>query len=116
MRDYLVGPLPITDETKLIPYDAFSKGEGKIRNYNADESTKGEWLKNITLGIEDITLDLWNKTIANDDVYLWGIDPLWPEGECKLIESEIDAWRAILMVPAFRWTHHCLGSDLVHCG
>ena len=80
MQDFRVGPLPITASSTIEPLNyLFNKGQGYQRNYNADEGTRYEWLTAIALEIEDITLDLWNMTIANDDVYLWGIDPFWKE-------------------------------------
>ncbi|KAA8904616.1 copper amine oxidase [Sphaerosporella brunnea] len=84
IQDFTVGPLPVVaGVTKLEPLNwPFNKGEGKQRNYNADEDTRSVFLAYLGANMSDITTALWGQKMTggpNDTLSIWGIDPLWQE-------------------------------------
>jgi primary-amine oxidase len=60
----------------------YNKGEGRVRNYNADEDRRTDFLNNIGASIADITMEFWGVKATgsdNDTAQIFGIDPLWRE-------------------------------------
>lgn len=86
-QDIMVGPIPLDNSTTTwtpLTYPLTRKTEGKVRNLGADtdDALYTDWIYPITRSIADITLDLWNASalgLANDSIYVWGVDPLWQD-------------------------------------
>ncbi|KAF7290310.1 Amine oxidase [Mycena chlorophos] len=83
LQDFIVGPLPITNESTYASLDwQTTKGVAKINNNVPDDETTLEWCYNVTATVADIVLDLLNGTAtgADDDTFdIWGNDPLSQE-------------------------------------
>ncbi|GAA6019560.1 hypothetical protein JCM10207_003744 [Rhodosporidiobolus poonsookiae] len=78
VEDYLVGPLPVSNETTYAPYGfRTSKGSSRIRNYDADQDATYDLQRAAATEIDDIIQDLLGYPA--DDFDIWGIDPLWHE-------------------------------------
>ncbi|GAA5866523.1 hypothetical protein JCM8547_000655 [Rhodosporidiobolus lusitaniae] len=93
VEDYLVGPLPVSNETTYSPYGfRTSKRSSRIRNYDADQDKTYEWQRSIASEISDIVEDLLGKPA--DEYELWGIDPLWHE------DGDVVSWVAFWGNPA----------------
>lgn len=80
-EDFGIGPLPISDETKLMDISWLStKGSTKIPNTFADEDAQGDFFIEVAAGLQDITQDLINGTVTNAtvaDFDIWGVEPVW---------------------------------------
>ncbi|KAH7305808.1 copper amine oxidase [Stachybotrys elegans] len=90
-QDILVGPLPVVNGTtkwEPLEYPYTRKTEGKVRNLGADDDfLYDEWHAWVGSLVADITLDLWNGTalgLANDTLTIWGIDPLYQDGDGRI--------------------------------
>ncbi|WEW60662.1 DUF1965 and Cu_amine_oxid domain-containing protein [Emydomyces testavorans] len=83
IQDYMVGPLPISNQTTLQPLNYFyNKGVGKQRIYHADLQAEIKFYAEVGASVADITLDLWNGTfmgLPNDTIFIKGFEPLWIE-------------------------------------
>lgn len=62
LQEYVVGPLPVTNQTKvqLLEFLFNNEGKGKIKIDNADDDTVGNFLQTVGLSVADITQTLWN--------------------------------------------------------
>ncbi|POY73080.1 hypothetical protein BMF94_3918 [Rhodotorula taiwanensis] len=78
VEDYLVGPLPVSENTTATPYSfRTTKGTSRIKNYGADEDKAAELYLETAQTCDDIVTDLLGA--ASDTFDIWGIDPLWHE-------------------------------------
>ncbi|KAJ9639223.1 hypothetical protein H2204_003834 [Knufia peltigerae] len=81
LKEFMVGPLPVSNETTLQPLDyPFNKGVGMQRIYNADPEQYGIFLANISASVEDILMEMFNGTYTNspdDPITIGPSDPLW---------------------------------------
>ncbi|KAJ3749653.1 copper amine oxidase [Lentinula detonsa] len=79
--EYQIGPLPISSDSTLTSLDWLTtKGTTYQRNYDADEDLTSEFMYNVSASVQDIVTDLLNGTASgsdDDDLDIWGIDPLW---------------------------------------
>ncbi|EAU83093.2 copper amine oxidase [Coprinopsis cinerea okayama7 len=95
-EDWIVGPLPISDKTKVEPLTYYyNKGTSKQFNYRHDNSVRSKWKAQLCEEIQDITLDLLgtyiNTTSATSG--LQSIDPLWEE------DGRIIEWAQFRLAP-----------------
>ncbi|KAM0749530.1 copper amine oxidase [Meredithblackwellia eburnea MCA 4105] len=78
LEDFIVGPLPVTNETTYVPDDwTTTKGTSKIRNFDADSDLTSDLWYSIAADADDIITDLLGANSSTFDI--WGIDPLWQE-------------------------------------
>ncbi|GAA5930824.1 uncharacterized protein JCM15063_002470 [Sporobolomyces koalae] len=78
LEDYLVGPLPISENSTYSPYGfRTTKGTSRIRNHDADPDKVSEFVATITGEVDDIVEKLLGA--KSDKFDIWGIDPLWYE-------------------------------------
>ncbi len=84
VQDFMIGPLPVSNETTWAPFDYASNkpGGSKIRVFDADDDALNEAYVNISMENADLVMDLLNMTVNGTDSdtgEIWGIDPLWHE-------------------------------------
>ncbi|GAA5855142.1 hypothetical protein JCM9279_001967 [Rhodotorula babjevae] len=78
LEDYLIGPLPVNENTTASAYSFHTTaGSSRIRNYDADEDLTSEAFLAEAQKVDDIVEDLLGAKSAEYDI--WGIDPLWHE-------------------------------------
>lgn len=78
LEDYLVGPLPVSENTTAVPYSfRTTKGTSRITNYDADADKTQEFIVATAQTCDDIITDLLGAPADSWDI--WGIDPLWHE-------------------------------------
>ncbi|GAA5827592.1 hypothetical protein JCM11251_001748 [Rhodosporidiobolus azoricus] len=78
IEDYLIGPLPVSNETTAVPYHfRTTTGSSRIRNFDADQDATYDMQTAAAEEVNDIVLDLLGKNASSYS--LWGIDPLWHE-------------------------------------
>ncbi|KAJ3540677.1 hypothetical protein NMY22_g4201 [Coprinellus aureogranulatus] len=88
-EDYVVGPLPISNATKVGPLTYYyNKGTSKQYNYRHDDEARDKWKAEICEQFQDITIDLLGTYINTTGAtsLLQGIDPLWWEPDGRVIE------------------------------
>lgn len=72
LEDWIVGPLPISNDSTAQPYSFRStKGSSKIRNHDADSDKVEEFVKTITEPMDDIVEYLLGAKSESFDI--WGI-------------------------------------------
>jgi primary-amine oxidase len=119
VQTFAVGPLPISDETTVLPNTFGSTApDAKIRVY--DQTYSGPYITGIALEIKDIINDLLDREYGpgacdrmargaaltsvdlqveedfSTQVYMWGIDPLWHETDAdgnKHVINWVQIWR-----------------------
>ncbi|GAA5960930.1 hypothetical protein JCM3765_007545 [Sporobolomyces pararoseus] len=94
LEDYLVGPLPLSENSTASPYGFRStKGSSKINNHDADSDAVEEWMRTevITPEIDEIVETLLGAKSEKFDI--WGIDPLWYE------DGRTISWRGLWSIP-----------------
>lgn len=78
LEDYLVGPLPVSENTTAVPYSyRTTKGTSRITNYDADADKTQDFIVATAQTCDDIITDLLGAPADSWDI--WGIDPLWHE-------------------------------------
>lgn len=93
VREYIVGPLPITNQSTVSPY-AFRTtkgGDAKIPIINADQTAYAEFTANIIKEAEDVTKFLWNLTAA-DKIQL----PLAFMAPLTVSDNEVYQWQSFI--------------------
>ncbi|GAA5982519.1 hypothetical protein JCM5350_006100 [Sporobolomyces pararoseus] len=94
LEDYIVGPLPLSENSTASPYGFRStKGSSKINNHDADSDAVEEWMRSevITPEIDEIVETLLGAKSEKFDI--WGIDPLWYE------DGRTISWRGFWSIP-----------------
>ena len=74
LEDYIVGPLPLSENSTASPYGFRStKGSSKINNHDADSDAVEEWMRSevITPEIDEIVETLLGAKSEKFDI--WGI-------------------------------------------
>lgn len=90
LEDYLVGPLPVSENTTAVPYSfRTTKGTSRITNYDADADKTQEFLVATAQTCDDIITDLLGAPADSWDI--WGIDPLWHE-DGRVISAPASFW------------------------
>ncbi|GAA5905162.1 hypothetical protein JCM6882_000397 [Rhodosporidiobolus microsporus] len=78
IEDYLIGPLPVSNETTAVPYHfRTTTGSSRIRNFDADQDLTYDLQRASAEEANDIVVDLLGKNASEYEI--WGIDPLWHE-------------------------------------
>ncbi|KAK4051483.1 hypothetical protein OIO90_004697 [Microbotryomycetes sp. JL221] len=81
LEEYLIGPLPVSDSTKVQPYTAGHTrgkgGSGKQMNFDADSNAVYEWMLSEMEPLTEVYKGLTGYGPQN--MSHWGIDPLWKE-------------------------------------
>ncbi|KAH8731081.1 copper amine oxidase [Phaeosphaeriaceae sp. PMI808] len=85
-QEIRVGPLPLMNGTAkwdVLDHHWTRKTGGRVRNLVPEVSImQTAWLNHVGAAVADITLDLWNMSMAglkNDTLVTWGIDPPFEE-------------------------------------
>jgi len=92
-REYMVGPLPITEASTVTPYTFRTTrgGDGKIYVRNADQAKYLELTNSIIKEAEDVTKALWNLTAA-DNIQL----PLAFMAPVTVTGNDLDQWQSFI--------------------
>ncbi|KAK2746498.1 hypothetical protein FQN57_003124 [Myotisia sp. PD_48] len=97
IQDWMVGPLPISEKTKLQPLNYIhNSGDGKQRVYHTDPQAEAAFYMQIGVSIADITIGLWNGTFMgqpNDTILMDGMEPLWID------DGAVITWSQFLNYP-----------------
>ncbi|KAJ1329863.1 diamine oxidase [Microdochium nivale] len=93
VREYVIGPLPITNTTTVSPYTFRTTrgGDGKVKIYNADQSKYVDLTASILQEAEDVTKFLWNLTAA-DKLQL----PLAFMAPVTITDNDVDQWQSFI--------------------
>ncbi|KFA62426.1 hypothetical protein S40285_06085 [Stachybotrys chlorohalonatus IBT 40285] len=85
IQAFVAGPLPVSEETTIAPLDyIYTKGSGRVPNYDADYLAAYDYKNSVAASIADITQDLLGVTVTgaeNDTATLSGLEPLQQEGD-----------------------------------
>nr|XP_018261712.1 uncharacterized protein I303_06153 [Kwoniella dejecticola CBS 10117]OBR83870.1 hypothetical protein I303_06153 [Kwoniella dejecticola CBS 10117] len=114
-QDWVVGPIPITNDSMYYPYTFGTHSpDAKIRVYDID----GHYglFTDTALEMKDIINDLLNATIESEEDLentfdIWGIDPLWHETDENGNDRVIDwvgFWR---IPPTLEMNHGSINFD-----
>ncbi|CAO2648787.1 Nn.00g097360.m01.CDS01 [Neocucurbitaria sp. VM-36] len=95
-QEFIVGPLPATNSTKIEPltYPFHNVHPGKTKAhpiYSANDAS--QFLSNFGSEVEDITKALWNSTLAEGNVGVRLGVPFWEE------DGQIISWAAFFATP-----------------
>ncbi|WWC71351.1 uncharacterized protein I206_105306 [Kwoniella pini CBS 10737] len=108
-QDWVVGPIPITNNSVYYPYTFGTHApDAKIRVYDIDDHYS--LFTDTALEMKDVINDLLNATIENDDDLgstfdIWGIDPLWHETDENGNDRVID-WVGFWRIPETLQMNH----------
>ncbi|GJN93972.1 hypothetical protein Rhopal_007035-T1 [Rhodotorula paludigena] len=92
VEDFIVGPLPVSENTTYAPYSFRStKGSSRVRNYDADSDKTYELFTSTAQEVDDIIEALLGAPTDNWDI--WGIDPLWHE------DGKVISWVGFWGIP-----------------
>jgi primary-amine oxidase len=59
IQAFVAGPLPVSEETTIAPLDyIYTKGSGRVPNYDADYLAAYDYKNSVAASIADITQDL----------------------------------------------------------
>ncbi|KAK6371693.1 hypothetical protein LTS17_008516 [Exophiala oligosperma] len=112
IREYMVGPLPVSNETTIQTLDyPYNKGAGYQRIYNADNDAYNQFLVNISASVEDILMKMFNGTFTNsptDPLAIGPSDPLWIDD----VTGAVTTWNEYTLMPT---TMYSTGS-LIYSG
>ncbi|KAK2596780.1 hypothetical protein QQS21_006108 [Conoideocrella luteorostrata] len=88
LQDYVVGPLPVTNNTRLQPLQFLynNAGKGKLAVDFADGAEVVQFAHDVGLSVADITKILWDGTL-NDTLTLLPQYPPWKENGRLIVWS-----------------------------
>ncbi|KAF7557226.1 hypothetical protein G7Z17_g765 [Cylindrodendrum hubeiense] len=97
IEDYIVGPLPISNETSIEPLNwPCSKGHSRQRNYLPSLDVYKDYLATVSISIEDILLLMFNRThrhAPDDTLVVDAAQPLWID------DGIVTTWNEYSTVP-----------------
>ncbi|GAA5979366.1 hypothetical protein JCM11641_005014 [Rhodosporidiobolus odoratus] len=92
VEEFLVGPLPVSEETTVSPYSfRTTKGTSKQRRYDAEEDTQYEVYAEVAAEVDDVIEAILGAPSSEFDI--WGINPLWHE------DGKVITWVGFWGVP-----------------
>ncbi|KAK9435079.1 Copper amine oxidase [Metarhizium brunneum] len=88
LQDYVIGPLPVSNNTQVQPLQFLynNAGKGKVAVDFADRSAVHRYVKDVGMSVADITKRLWDGTL-NDTLALLPIFPPWKENSSLVLWS-----------------------------
>ncbi|KAH0597518.1 hypothetical protein MHUMG1_04897 [Metarhizium humberi] len=88
LQDYVIGPLPVANNTQVQPLRILynNAGKGKVAVDFADRSAVDHYVKDVGMSVADITKRLWDGTL-NDTLDLLPIFPPWKENGSLVLWS-----------------------------
>ncbi|EFY87548.1 membrane copper amine oxidase, putative [Metarhizium acridum CQMa 102] len=80
LQDYIIGPLPVANNTQVRPLQFLynNAGKGKVAVDFADRSAVDHYVNDVGMSVADITKHLWDGTL-DDTLGLLPIFPPWKE-------------------------------------